>query len=86
MEVDESLGALSLIGEGVNRDNRNLLRALSVLGGLGVAPGGVTTTGFRISFLVPRTKLLECKRACHVAFIEQPAVCDLDSSAPRGDD
>jgi aspartate kinase len=82
MEVDEGQGALSLIGEGVNRDNRNLLRVLSVLGELGVSPSGLTTTGFRISMLVPAARLLECKRACHRAFIEQPAVCPLDSGAP----
>jgi aspartate kinase len=86
MEVDETQGALSLIGEGVNRENRNLLRALSVLADEGVSPSGVTTTGFRISFLVPREKLVECKRACHRAFIDQPAQCDLDSSVPRGED
>lgn len=86
MEVDESQGALSLIGEGVNRDNRNLLRALGVLADLGVSPGGVTTTGFRISFLMPRPKLLECKRACHRAFIAEPAEHGLDMGATRGED
>lgn len=81
MEIDEELGALSLIGEGINRDNRNLLRALEVLEAEGVRPGGVTTTGFRISLLVERSQLLVAKRSCHRAFIEDAAVC-----APLSDD
>jgi aspartate kinase len=82
IEVDEHLGALSLIGEGVNKDNGNLLRALGVLESIGVRPGGVATTGFRISLLVDRSRLLDAKRACHQAFVENAAVCSpLDSDA-----
>lgn len=81
LEIDEHLGALSLIGEGINRDNRNLLQALKVLEERGIRPGGIATTGFRISLLVERDQLLEAKRACHRAFIEQPAACaPLDST------
>jgi aspartate kinase len=87
LEVDEHLGALSLIGEGVNKDNRNLLRALEVLASVGARPGGVATTGFRISLLVDRARLLEAKRACHRAFIEGAAVCSpLDSDAAASED
>ena len=75
MEIDETLGALSLIGEGINRDNRNLLHALEVLEARGIRPGGVATTGFRISLLVEREKLHEAKKACHKAFVEQAAIC-----------
>lgn len=86
LEIDEHLGALSLIGEGVNKDNRNLLHALEVLAGEGIRPGGVTTTGFRISFLVERPRLLDAKRACHRAFIENAHVCSpLDSEAVGGE-
>jgi aspartate kinase len=87
LEVDEHLGALSLIGEGVNKDNRNLLHALEVLGAESITPGGVATTGFRISLLVERPRLAEAKRACHRAFIENAAVCSpLDSDAIAGED
>lgn len=75
MEVDDHLGALSLIGEGVNKDNRNLLRALDVLEAEGIRPGGVTTTGFRISLLIERPRLLDAKKACHRAFIDEAGVC-----------
>ena len=87
LEVDEHLGALSLIGEGVNKDNRNLLHALEVLEAEGIRPGGVTTTGFRISLLVDRPRLVEAKRACHRAFIEEAAVCTpLDSESIASED
>jgi aspartate kinase len=81
VEIDEHLGALSLIGEGINEDNRNLLRALEVLAAVGIRPGGVATTGFRISLLIERTRLADAKRACHRAFVEDAAVC-----APLGGD
>ena len=85
LEVDDHLGALSLIGEGINLDNRNLLRALEVLEAEGIRPGGVATTGFRISLLVERPRLAEAKRACHRAFIENAAVCaPLESDSPTG--
>jgi aspartate kinase len=87
LEVDEHLGALSLIGEGVNKDNRNLLHALEVLDEVSIKPGGVATTGFRISLLVERPRLAEAKRACHRAFIENASVCSpLDSDALAGED
>ncbi len=75
IEIDEHLGALSLIGEGINEDNRNLLHALEVLEAEDIRPGGVTTTGFRISLLIDRRRLRDAKRACHRAFIEDTAVC-----------
>jgi aspartate kinase len=87
LEIDEHLGALSLIGEGINRDNRNLLHALEVLAERGIRPGGVVTTGFRISFLLERAQLLDGKKACHRAFIEQAAVCSpVDSAHLAGED
>lgn len=87
LEIDEHLGALSLIGEGVNKDNRNLLHALEVLAAESIRPGGVATTGFRISLLVERPRLAEARRACHKAFIENASVCSpLDSDAMAGED
>jgi aspartate kinase len=82
MEVDEHLGALSLIGEGINQDNRNLLHALDVLRAEGIRPGGLATTGFRISLLIDRPRLREAVAACHRAFIENAALCsEVDSGA-----
>jgi len=62
---DTHLSALSLIGEGLNRDNTTLLAALSLLELQGIPVAGVTTTSFRISLLVPREKIEESVQLCH---------------------
>ncbi len=82
IEIDEHLGALSLIGEGINKDNRNLIRAIEVLEAQNITTCGITTTSFRISFLIKRVELGEAVRACHKAFIENVAVCRTKDGDP----
>ena len=65
VRFDTHLGALSLIGEGLNRTNATLIEALALLARHGIAIAGVTTTSFRISLLVPREKIDEGVRLCH---------------------
>ncbi len=62
---DTHLGALSLIGEGLNRTNATLIEALALLERHDIAIAGVTTTSFRISLLVPREKIDDGVRLCH---------------------
>jgi len=68
--VDESLGAVALVGDGITRDVRVLRRALEVLARLSVRPESLVTTAFRISVLVERSKLEALTRALHAAFVE----------------
>ncbi|MEJ2039816.1 MAG: aspartate kinase [Desulfosarcinaceae bacterium] len=70
LHLDTELGALSLIGEGLNSDNTTLLSVLELLDQAGIAVAGVTTTSFRISLLVPIGKVLEAVRACHEHWIK----------------
>ncbi len=65
VRFDTHLGALSLIGEGLNRTNATLIEALALLEGHGITIAGVTTTSFRISLLVPREKIDAGVRLCH---------------------
>ena len=69
IQFDSHLSALSLIGEGLNRDNTTLLEAMLLLAQHGIAVAGVTTTSFRISLLVPREKIDESVRLCHGKWI-----------------
>ncbi|MGD9188276.1 MAG: aspartate kinase, partial [Desulfobacteraceae bacterium] len=65
VQFDTHLSALSLIGDGLNRDNATLLETISLLEQHGIPIAGVTTTSFRISLLVPREKIDESVRLCH---------------------
>ncbi len=69
VEIDEGLGTLSLVGEGLHRDPETLALAIETCDGIGAAPVGIATTAFRISLLVPQGKLEDAVRACHARFV-----------------
>ncbi len=52
ISIDDSLGAVSLIGEGFSRDNKIINETLSVLGNDKIEIYGITTTSFRLSVLI----------------------------------
>ncbi|MGD8256112.1 MAG: aspartate kinase [Desulfobacterales bacterium] len=63
--IDTDLAALSLIGEGLNRDNLTLLEVHNTLADNGIPVNGITTTSFRISLLVPRSQIEKSVKLCH---------------------
>jgi aspartate kinase len=67
--INEFLGALSIIGEGFNRNNLILLNTLNLLKENNIEYYGVSTTSFRISVLVERDFLEEAVRVCHKYWI-----------------
>ena len=68
---DDHLGALSLIGEGLNRTNETLIEALALLELSGIEVFGVRTTSFRISLLVPRETVETGVQLCHAKWIAE---------------
>jgi aspartate kinase len=68
-EVDTDLAALSLIGEGLNRNNQTLLEAINLLAENKIPVLGVTTTSFRISLLLPRNRIEESVELCHARWV-----------------
>jgi len=70
LEVTDRLGALSLIGVGINNDTRNVVRATRLMRELGAPVVALSTTGFRISFITQDRFLDEAVAALHAAFIE----------------
>jgi aspartate kinase len=66
---DTHLAALSLIGEGLNRNNLALLEAIDLLADNGIPVFGITTTSFRISLLVPRNQIEKGIRLCHARWV-----------------
>ena len=58
ISIDESLGAVSLIGEGFSRDNTIISGTLNILLQNKIEYYGLTTTSFRLSVLI-RKELIE---------------------------
>ncbi|MBI5529010.1 MAG: aspartate kinase [Deltaproteobacteria bacterium] len=69
VSITEDLGAVSLIGDGINADNGNVRRLLDVLGKAGIQPRSVSTSSFRITTLVPEHAVRPLVAACHREFI-----------------
>ena len=73
-EVDTDLAALSLIGEGLNRNNKTLLEAINLLAENKIPVLGVTTTSFRISLLVPCNRIEESVGMCHARWVADSSI------------
>lgn len=69
IEFDADLAALSLIGEGLNRDNLTLLETIGLLEDNQISLLGITTTSFRISLLVPRDRIEKSVELCHTYWV-----------------
>jgi aspartate kinase len=69
IHIDDGLAAVSLIGEGLNRDNRTLLETLALMARHDIAVAGVMTTSFRISLLVPRERIDESVQHAHARWV-----------------
>jgi aspartate kinase len=67
--VREDLGAVSLVGDGINRDVRVLARARDVMAREGVSSVSLVTTAFRVSVLIPRARVDGLTRALHREFV-----------------
>jgi aspartate kinase len=67
----DNLGAVSVIGTGINCDYRNLKKGCATLSAQGIDWQSIATSSFRITWLVPRTSLAEATRAVHQALIPQ---------------
>jgi aspartate kinase len=68
--VVDSLGAVSVVGAGINASFENVRRGTSVLEGLELAVPGVATSSFRITWLIDRSRIDDAVRLLHTTFIE----------------
>jgi aspartate kinase len=65
VQLREGIGAVSAIGAGINATFANLRRACEVVSALGAPPLGISTSGFRVSLLLPDRHLKDAVRALH---------------------
>jgi aspartate kinase len=68
--IVDHLGAVSVIGAGINASFENVRRGGRTLGAAGIEPAGVSTSSFRITWMIPRPRLDEAVRRLHATFIE----------------
>jgi aspartate kinase len=72
VRITDTLGAISVVGAGINASFDNLRRGSQALTTLGMSIDGIATSSFRITWMIERSKLDEAVRLLHTTFIEQP--------------
>jgi aspartate kinase len=68
----EGLGAVSAIGAGINASYANVRAGLSALAAAGIASRGMSTSSFRITWMVANGDVEKSVRALHAQFITTP--------------
>jgi aspartate kinase len=71
VRVTDALGALSVIGAGINATFDNVRRGSAALAAAGITVDAVATSSFRITWMIDRARLDEAVRLLHATFIEQ---------------
>ncbi len=69
----DGLGAVSAIGAGINASYVNVRTGLAALREAGIEPRGMSTSSFRITWMVPADDVAASVRALHACFIEAHA-------------
>lgn len=70
-DLQSGMGAVSLVGQGITRDLRVLLEAQAELEAARIVPRGLSTSSFRITFLLPSEQVLEAVRRLHLRIGEE---------------
>jgi aspartate kinase len=68
-QLIDTVGAVSAVGAGITARYGNLLRGTAALHGAGIEPSGVSTSSFRITWLVPQSSLDDAVRVLHAALV-----------------
>jgi aspartate kinase len=66
----DGLGAVSVVGAGINATYANVRAGSETLARVGVSAAGAATSSFRITWMVPRNRTNDAVRALHERFIE----------------
>jgi aspartate kinase len=70
VRIADTLGALSVVGAGINASFDNVRRGSAALAADRIAVDSLATSSFRITWLIDRTRLEEAVRLMHKTFIE----------------
>ena len=69
--LGRDLGAVSMIGAGINQTFSNLRRTLKCLDAASIQPAGVHTSSFRITALISNNQVKQAVKLLHQEFIEE---------------
>ena len=69
LRVTDTLGAVSVIGAGINASFENLCKGSDALSRSSIVPRSIATSSFRITWLVDRQQLDEAVRTLHATFL-----------------
>jgi aspartate kinase len=72
VRVTDTLGAISVVGAGINATFDNVRRGSAELTASGATISGIATSSFRITWMIDRTRLDDAVRLLHRTFIESP--------------
>jgi aspartate kinase len=72
VRIVDTLGAVSVVGAGINVSFENLRRGSDALATAGIDANAVATSSFRITWMIDRARLDDAVRVLHQTFIEQP--------------
>jgi aspartate kinase len=67
----DDLGALSVVGAGINASFENVRRGSGALSAHGIGIDGLATSSFRITWMIDRARLDDAVRLMHASFLEQ---------------
>jgi aspartate kinase len=70
LRIDDTLGAISVVGAGINASFDNVRRGSAALTASGASIEGIATSSFRITWLIDRARLDDAVRLLHATFIE----------------
>jgi len=66
----DGLGAVSVVGAGINATYDNVRAGMDSLADLSISPAAVATSSFRITWMIPRERVADAVRALHTRFID----------------
>ncbi len=69
----DGLAAVSVVGAGINATYANVRTGSQALAEAGIQPGGIATSSFRITWMIPRDGMEDAVRRLHQRFIESSA-------------
>jgi aspartate kinase len=70
----DDLGAVSVIGAGINESFSTVRRGTAALVAAGIPPAGTSTSSFRVTWMVNRDRLADAVRTLHYLFLESEDV------------
>ena len=72
VRIADTLGAISVVGAGINASFENVRRGSEALTASGASIEGIATSSFRITWTIDRARLDDAVRLLHRTFLETP--------------